>query len=195
MITTSDYILTATVGGEKFYFSYVAGDVWDALGEFWHEDYPETLDALEGSEWFPIDVVAMDGGKAIRKYEFMFNAGVFHAFFDKGHTAEGTYTLDQFAKDIERKSDEQDPKQLTAIMDRWAGFCYNHPPYEEVILWMVGGSKQHYLYQHFCSKFSHLCDICHDDTMGAWMKFYRYLDSQWAERLMEYVYCEWKKNK
>jgi hypothetical protein len=86
------------------------------------------------------------------------------------------------------------PKELTTIMDRWAGFCYNHPPYEEVILWMVGGSKQHYLYQHFCSKFSHLCDVCHDDTMGAWMKFYRELDSEWAERLMEYVYCEWKKD-
>lgn len=86
------------------------------------------------------------------------------------------------------------PKELTDMMDRWAGFCYNHPPYEEVILWMVG-SKQHYLYQHFCSKFSHLCDVCHDDTMGAWMKFYRELDNKWAERLMEYVYYEWKKNK
>lgn len=87
-----------------------------------------------------------------------------------------------------------DPKQLTAIMDRWAGFCYNHPPYDEVILWMVGGSKQHYLYQHFCSKFTHLCDVCHDDTMGAWMKFYRTLDSEWAERLMQYVFYEWKKD-
>ena len=83
------------------------------------------------------------------------------------------------------------PKELTVMMDRWAGFCYNHPPYEEVILWMVG-SKQHYLYQHFCAKFSHLCDVCHDDTMGAWMKFYRELDSEWAERLMQYVYYEWK---
>lgn len=79
------------------------------------------------------------------------------------------------------------------VMDRWAAFCYNHPPYDEVILWMVGGSKQHYLYQHFCSKFNHLCDVCHNDTMSAWIKFYRELDDQWAERLMEYVYCEWKK--
>ena len=85
------------------------------------------------------------------------------------------------------------PKELTTIMDRWAGFCYNHPPYDEVILWMVGGSKKHYLYQHFCSKFSHLCDVCHNDTMGAWMKFYRELDNEWAERLMQYVYYEWKK--
>lgn len=83
-----------------------------------------------------------------------------------------------------------DPKQMKALMDRWAHFCYSHPPYDEVILWMVGGSKQHYLYQHFCSKFLHLCSVCHDDTMSAWIKFYRELDDQWAERLMEYVYCE-----
>ena len=89
-----------------------------------------------------------------------------------------------------------DVKQTTDMMDRWAGFCYNHPPYDEVILWMVGGSKNHYLYQHFCSKFLHLCeDVCGNDTMSAWMKFYRTLDRKWAERLMQYVYCEWKKDK
>ena len=196
MITTANYILKAVVDGEVYIFPYDdLGDVWEALEEFYHEDYPEELIRKEGGGLFPVDVYAMDGGKAIRKYEFTFNVGLFRAFFDKGHTASGTYTLDQFAEDIERKSDEQDPKQLTAIMDRWAGFCFNHPPYDEVILWMVGGSKQHYLYQHFCSKFSHLCDVCHDDTMLAWMKFYRELDSKWAERLMQYVYCEWKKNK
>lgn len=194
MTTTANYILKAVVDGEVFILWYnEAPEVWDALEQFWHEDYPEVL-ADKGDGLFPIDVIAMDGSKAIRKYEFMFNAGVFHAFFDHGHTADGTYTIDQFAKDIERKpEDKPDVKQLTAMMDRWAGFCYNHPSYEDVILWMVGGSKQHYLYQHFCSKFSYLCDVCHDDTMGAWMKFYRELDNQWAERLMQYVYCEWKK--
>lgn len=84
-------------------------------------------------------------------------------------------------------------KQITDTMDRWADFCYNHPPYDEVILWMVGGDKKHYLYQHFCAKFLHLCeDVCGNDTMSAWMKFYRTLDRQWAERLMQYVYFEWK---
>ena len=196
MTTTANYIVKAVVDGEVFIFQYdEAGDVWEALEQFWHEDYPEVL-IDKGGGLFPIDVFAMDGGKAIRKYYFAFNAGVFHAFFDHGHTADGIYTIDQFAKDIERKpEDKPDVKQLTAMMDRWAGFCCNHPPYDEVILWMVGGSKQHYLYQHFCAKFSHLCDVCHDDTMGAWMKFYRELDSEWAERLMQYVYCEWKKNK
>ena len=84
--------------------------------------------------------------------------------------------------------------KIKEMMDRWVGFCYNHPPYEEVILWMVGGSKEHYLYQHFCAKWLHLCEnVCGNDTMLAWMKFYRTLDDQWAERLLEYVYNVWKK--
>ena len=202
MTTTANYILKAVVDGEVFIFQYdEAPEVWDALEQFWHGgDYAEHIARLSGSGEFPIDVIAMDGNKAIRKYEFMFNCAIFDHFFDKGWSASSTepgqrYTLDQFAKDIERKSDKPSPKQLTAIMDRWAGFCYNHQPYEDVILWMVGGSKQHYLYQHFCSKFSHLCDVCHNDTMGAWIKFYRELDSEWAERLMQYVYYEWKKDK
>lgn len=203
MITTANYILKAVVDGEVFIFQYdEAGDAWEALEQFWHDgDYGERIARLSGSGMFPIDVIAMEDGKAIQKYEFMFNGVAFDHFFDKGWSASSTepgqrYTLDQFAKDIERKPEDgqqkPDVKQLTAMMDRWAGFCYNHPPYEEVILWMVGGSKQHYLYQHFCSKFSHLCDVCYNNTMLAWMKFYRELDDQWAERLMQYVYCEWK---
>lgn len=206
MITTANYILKAVVDGEVFIFQYdEAGDAWEALEQFWHDgDYGEHIARLSGSGMFPIDVIAMEDGKAIQKYEFTFNGVAFDHFFDKGWSASSTepgqrYTLDQFAKDIERKPEDgqqkPDVKQLTAMMDRWAGFCYNHPPYEDVILWMVGGSKQHYLYQHFCSKFSHLCDVCHNDTMLAWIKFYRELDDQWAERLMEYVYYEWKKNK
>lgn len=198
MTTTANYIVKAVVDGEVYIFQYdEACDAWEALDDFWHEDYPDMLAGRDTKGVFPIDVIAMDDGKAIRKYEFTFNTGVFHTFFDHGHTAIGTYTLNQFAKDIERKpKDKPDIKHLTAMMDRWAGFCYNHPPYEDVILWMVGGSKQHYLYQHFCSKWLHLCeDVCHNDTMLAWMKFYRELDSEWAERLMQYVYCEWKKNK
>lgn len=202
MITTANYILKAVVDGEVFIFQYdEACDAWEALEQFWHGDYPEVL-IDKGDGLFPIDVIAMDDdGKAIRKYEFMFNCAIFDHFFDKGWSASSTepgqrYTLDQFAKDIERKSDEPDVKQLTAMMDRWAGFCYNHPPYEDVILWMVGSSKQHYLYQHFCSKWLHLCeDVCHNDTMATWVRFYRELDNKWAERLMQYVYCEWKKNK
>ena len=112
MITTANYILKAVVDGEVYIFPYDdLGDVWEALDEFYHEDYPEVL-IDKGGGLFPIDVYAMDGGKAIRKYEFEFNAGVFHAFFDHGHTADGTYTLDQFAKDIERKKEPVIYRQL-----------------------------------------------------------------------------------
>jgi len=272
MITTANYLLRANVSNSDFYFEYAdCGDVWTALEQFWHDDYPEVLPEHDGSP-FPITVTALDGnGEACGQHTLTFNSAAFHAFYDHGRKASGPYTLDEFAKDIERKpelviyrqlrrksasgeietfpivsenydgmnelceklnkftgcdgefhaipwdaskheweelqkiffvvggnamqKDQPSPKQLTDIMDRWEGFCYNHPPYEDVILWMVGGSKQHYLYQHFCSKFSHLCDVCHNDTMGAWMKFYRELDSEWAERLMQYVYCEWKKGK
>ena len=61
---------------------------------------------------------------------------------------------------------------------------------------MSNRSKQHYLYQHFCAKWLHLCEnVCHEDTMATWIRFYRELDNKWAERLMQFVYCEWKKNK
>ena len=108
MITTANYILKAVVDGEVFIFQYdEAGDAWESLEQFWHEDYPEAL-IDKGDGLFPIDVIAMDGSKAIRKYEFEFNAGVFDHFFDKGWSASSTepgqrYTLDQFAKDIKRK--------------------------------------------------------------------------------------------
>ena len=211
MITIAMYLLRANVSNSDFYFEYAdCGDVWTALEQFWHDDYPEVLPEHDGSS-FPITVTALDGnGEACGQHTLTFNSAAFHAFYDHGHKASGPYILDEFAKDIEYKTETavteasasvqftavspQSPTDLRALMDRWAGFCYNHPSFDEVILWMVGGSKQHYLYQHFCSKFSHLCDVCHNDTMGAWMRFYRELDSKWAERLLDYVYNVWKRD-
>lgn len=92
MITTSNYLLSATVGGEQYRFEYDAGDVWEALGEFWHEDYPETLMQRRDGDLFPIDVAAMDDGKVIASYELAFNASLFHYFYDHGRI-----TLDEFA--------------------------------------------------------------------------------------------------
>jgi len=106
-------------------------------------------------------------------------------------------TLQNIARWLEQAAQEkqQSPTDLRALMDRWAGFCYNHPSFDEVILWMVGGSKQHYLYQHFCTKWMHLCEaVCHQDTMATWIKFYRELDDKWAERLLDYVYNVWKRD-
>ncbi len=92
MITYCDYMLTATVGGERYRFEYDAGDVWEALEEFWHEDYPETLMQRRDGGLFPIDVAAMDGCKVIASYELAFNASLFHYFYDHGRI-----TLDEFA--------------------------------------------------------------------------------------------------
>lgn len=91
MITTSNYLLSATVGGDQYRFEYDAGDVWEALEQFWHEDYPETLMRRRDGDLFPIDVAAMDGCKVIASYELAFNGPLFHYFYDHGRL-----TLDEF---------------------------------------------------------------------------------------------------
>lgn len=95
MITTANYMLSATVGGEQYRFEYEAGDVWEALEEFFHEDYPEVFDGLQGCNLFPVDVTSMDGGKAIASYELAFNASLFHYFYDHGRL-----TLDEFERAV-----------------------------------------------------------------------------------------------
>lgn len=103
MITTANYMIKAVVNNLTYLFQYEdSASVWEALQQFWYDDYPETP-IIESGEMFPIDVIALDGGKVIRVYSFTFHPAAFHAFFDKGHIADGPYTLDQFAKDIERK--------------------------------------------------------------------------------------------
>ncbi len=187
-----NYMVKAVVDGEVYIFQYETSAAVDALEQFWHDDYPDVLDGKDGP--FHVDVIAIDNGKVIRKYTYIFNAAVFHAFFDHGHTVDGPYTLDQFVEDIKRDDEAAAPDAglLTRMMDHWAGFCYNHPRFEEVICWMVG-SAEHYLYHHFCAKWLHICnDECHNDTMAVWIRFYRELDTQWATRLMQYVYCEWR---
>lgn len=103
MTTTANYIIKAVVGGDTYVFQYdEAMDAWEAMEQFWHEDYPEVIINLQGSEMFPISVYAMENGKALREYPFTFNAAIFHAFYDKGHKADGIYTLDEFDRDIRR---------------------------------------------------------------------------------------------
>jgi len=111
MIVTANYVLVATVGNQQFLFSYEEINVLDTLDAFWHEDWPETISGGQDSGEFPIDVYAMENGKAIRKYEFTFNSCIFNHFFDKGWSADSKepgqrYTLDRFAKDIERRTDD-----------------------------------------------------------------------------------------
>jgi len=173
-MTTANYILKAVVDGEVYIFPYDdLGDVWEALDEFYHEDYPEVL-IDKGGGLFPIDVIAMDGGKAIRKYEFEFNAGVFHAFFDKGHTASGTYTLDQFAKDIERKSDGQ-KNDVTSFMF----YMWNRWSEEECKIAFKDGD-----YNHFWNKWCEAYDTM-NGPRGAAELFYMMLSDTNRDKLVK----------
>lgn len=121
MITTADYLIKASVGKVEYFFEHYEKGVWDALEKFWHDDYPEVLEGKDGSALFPMEVYAMHDGLVITFYRFTFNAAVFRAFFDKGHTAEGRYTLDQFAIDIERKNTANDVTSFFYYMwNRWS---------------------------------------------------------------------------
>ena len=187
MMTTANYIVKAVVDGEVYIFPYDdLGDAWEALEEFYHEDYPEELIRKEGGGLFPIDVIAMDGGKAIRKYEFTFNIGLFRAFFDKGHTADGIYTLDQFAKDIERKpEDKPDVKQAKDIITLWSDWCMD---YDDENLWldyMVHHPKGHCNRQHLQEKWDH----CYEKygSKAAMQMFWRELDNDNRAILTEYI--------
>jgi hypothetical protein len=191
MITTSNYIVKAVVDGEVFIFQYdEAGDAWETLEQFWHEDYPEVL-IDKGGGLFPIDVIAMDGGKAIRKYEFTFDFAVFDHFFDKGWSASSTepgqrYTLDQFAKDIERKPDDKpDVKHATGIIALWSDWCMD---YDDENLWldyMVKHPKGHCNRQHLQEKW----DCCYEKygSKAAMNMFWRELDNDNREILTEYI--------
>lgn len=124
MITTANYIIKAVVNCNTFFFRYGATmDVWETLEKFWHEDYPEVLGDVQGSDMFPMDVYAIseNGSKAIATYPFMFNAALFHAFYDHGHKADGPYTTNEFMDDILRK-EKNYGMTIQYICDRIAEF-------------------------------------------------------------------------
>ena len=182
MITTANYIIKAVVDGEVFIFQYEAGDALDALEQFWHEDYPEVLQGHDGGE-FPVDVIAMDGGKAIRTYGFTFNAGVFHAFFDHGHTISGPYAIDQFAKDIERK--QKEPATPHKIIALWSDWCMDYDDENMWLDYMVNHPKGHTNRQHLQEKW----DCCYGKygSKAAMQMFWRELDNDNRAILTDYV--------
>lgn len=101
MITTANYLLIAYVGGERYYFEYEdCGDMWEALEEFWHEDYNEVFDGNPDASRFAIDIHAVEEGRAIRCYETAFDCSLYRTFFDKGHTISESYTLNDFNSDL-----------------------------------------------------------------------------------------------
>ena len=121
MITTANYIIKATIKDRFFIMQFNGGDVWTALEEFWHEDWPDVMAQFGGGDTFPLDVYAMDGTEVITTYAFTFNASVFHAFYDHGHKADGPYTLDEFDRDIRRK-EKNYGMTIQYICDRIAEF-------------------------------------------------------------------------
>lgn len=96
MITTANYILNVTVNGEVFIFEYETNDVWEALKEFWHEDFDRLAHYPIEKAW-PVDAYAMERGKVISTYHFQFEQSSFHRFYDMGQC-----TLDEFYDIITR---------------------------------------------------------------------------------------------
>lgn len=105
MIITANYIVKVVAEGETYVFEYETGDVWTALDEFWHEDWDGWLsDKLMTTAW-PLDVLAMDGGKVIKTYKLAFEMSYYHHFYDHGHC-----TLDEFHNallEIRKELDEK----------------------------------------------------------------------------------------
>lgn len=174
MITTATYLLVAKIEGEEYHFQYEhCYDVWACLEKFWHEDYPEML--IEQSSLFPVTVKSMHQSKVIATYDFMFNAGVFHAFFDHGHTVNGPYTLDQFAKDIERKPEP--PKHVSNDLTSFFYYMWNRWNKDECRI-----AFEDNFWPHFWSKW---CGYCENYTrFGAVEEFYASLTDHNRDRLV-----------
>lgn len=184
------YLLRANVSNSDFYFEYAdCGDVWTAIEQFWHDDYPEVLPEHDGSP-FPITVTALDGnGEACGQHTLTFNSAAFHAFYDHGRKASGPYTLDEFAKDIEHKTEaavsEASPSEAKDIIALWSDWCMD---YDDENLWldyMVRHPKGHCNRQHLQQKW----DYCYEKygSKSAMNMFWRELDNDNRTILTEYV--------
>ena len=106
MKTTANYLLIAYVDGEQYHFEYEdCGDMWEALEEFWHEDWEPEFARLK-EQCFAVDVLATDEGKVIKRYEVAFEMSYFHHFFDHGHI-----TLNEFSKAILKIREDLDAQK------------------------------------------------------------------------------------
>lgn len=189
MITTANYLVRATVSGQEYFFEYDTPDMWTALDEFWHEDYPEVLISKNGSEQFPIDVYSMENGHVLDCYPLMFNAPVFHAFYDNGHTASGIYTLDQFDKDIRRDEEIRDENDIIAL---WSDWCMDYDDEDLWLDYMTSHHKAHCNRKHLQEKW----DYCYDKygSKAAMNMFWRELDRDNRAILTEYITTKYRKS-
>ena len=168
MFINANYVLIAMVGNQQLMFQYETSSVWDALDEFWHEDWTETIAGGQDDGVFPIDVYALsEAVKVIRKYQFTFNFCVFRQYFDKGYlrTDDGgskTYTLDEFVKHIERK-ERKEPNDTTSFFY----YMWNAWSKEECQKAFKGGPTD---WEHIWNKW---CGICSEHSVyGAAERLY-----------------------
>ena len=190
MVTTANYLLRANVSNSDFYFEYAdCCDVWTVLEQFWHDDYPEVLPEYDGSP-FPITITALDGnGEACGKHTLTFNSAAFHAFYDHGRTASGPYTLDQFAKDIEHKTEtavsEASPSEAKDIIALWSDWCMDYDDEDLWLDYMVRHPKGHCNRQHL----QHKWNGCYwkYGSKAAMNMFWRELDSDNRAILTEHI--------
>ena len=180
MITTANYLLIAYVGGEQYHFEYEdCGDMWEALEQFWHEDYDLVLNEEDHTECFAVDVVAMDVGKAIKRYEVAFDAAHYHAFFDHGRTVSGPYTLDEFSHQLTEIRKELDAKKpfrndVTSLMF----YMWNAWSEEECEIAFKDGD-----YNHFWKKWCEAYDTM-KGPRGAAELFYMMLSDTNRDKLV-----------
>lgn len=180
MITTANYLLIAYVGGEQYHFEYEdCGDMWSALEQFYGDDYHSLIDKDNDGQ-FPIDVLAMDGGKAVKRYEVAFHSGIFDHFFAKGWKQDEVYTLDEFGKDVKEvrsilDAEKKFPNQVTDFFY----YMWNK--------WSEDECKEAWkddFYPHFWNKWCEAYDTMHGPR-GAAELFYMMLSDTNRDKLVQ----------
>lgn len=193
MVTTANYILTATVGGQEHIFEYEdTMDVWQTLEEFYADDHAEALIELEGSESCPVEVKAMHNGKVITTYRLRFCEVVFYAYFGRGVLADGKpYTLDKFIKDI-RMVENPAASSAKDIIALWSDWCMDYADENLWLDYMANHPKGHCNRQHLQEKW----DDCYNrfGNKAAMTMFWRQLDNTNRAILTEYITEVWNKN-
>lgn len=185
MITTAKYLLIAYVESEQYYFEYEhCGDMWEALETFWHEDYPETLQDDVHTSHIRVDVLWLENGKLIRRFETAFDCAHYHSFFDHGHTVDGPYLLDTFRRNLQKIRKELDIRDCvfknaatSLFFYMWNCWCE-----EECKKAFADGD-----YNHFWNKWCSLGE--HYTRFGAVEHFYSELTNDNRDKLVKRA-CE-----